>query len=136
MLFRSVYTLVLSNNNGTSFQQDEILSIPSVTQDNNLSNTTKSLKIAKDSGRVTDLRIKNTGSNYTSAIVTIESPQLPGGGNSTATVRVSGGKVYDTQIVLSGSEYTEPPAVVIAGVGTGNAGALIESFITIDSYQL
>ena len=128
-----VYTLVLSNNNGTSFQQDEILSIPSVTQDNNLSNTTKSLKIAKDSGRVTDLRIKNTGSNYTSAIVTIESPQLPGGGNSTATVRVSGGKVYDTQIVLSGSEYTEPPAVVIAGVGTGNAGALIESFITIDS---
>ena len=89
-----VYTLLLSNHNGTSFRQDENLSIPSLTEDNNLTNTTKTLKIAKDSGRVTDLRIKNTGSNYTSAIVTIESPQLPGGGHSTATVRVSGGKVY------------------------------------------
>ena len=128
-----VYTLLLSNHNGTSFRQDENLSIPSLTEDNNLTNTTKTLKIAKDSGRVTDLRIKNTGSNYTSAIVTIESPQLPGGGNSTATVRVSGGKVYNTEIVLSGSEYTEPPAVVIGGTGTGNAGAEIESFLTIDS---
>ena len=36
-------------------------------------------------------------------------------------------------MVLSGSEYTEPPAVVIAGTGTGNAGAAIESVITIDS---
>ena len=32
------------------------------------------------------------GSGYDSAILTIESPQLPGGGNSTATVRVSDGK--------------------------------------------
>ena len=128
-----VYTLLLSNHNGTSFRQDENLSIDSLTEDNNLTNTTKTLKIAKDSGRVTDLRIKNPGSNYTSAIVTIESPQLPGGGNSTATVRVSGGRVYNTEIVLSGSEYTEPPAVVIGGTGTGNAGAEIESFLTIDS---
>ena len=128
-----VYTLVLSNHNGRSFIQDENLSIPSVTETNNANNTTSTLKITKDSGRVTDLRVKNTGSDYDSAILTIESPQLPGGGNSTATVRVSGGKVYHTEIVLPGSEYTEPPAVIINGTGTGNAGAEIESFITIDS---
>ena len=128
-----VYTLVLSNHNGTSFTQDEDLSIPSLIAFNNASNTTLSLKIVKDSGRVTDLRVKNTGSGYDSAILTIESPQLPGGGNSTATVRVSDGKVYHTEIVLAGSEYTEPPAVVLRGTGTGNAGAEIESFITIDT---
>ena len=125
--------MVLSNHNGTSFTQDEDLSIPSLIAFNNASNTTLSLKIVKDSGRVTDLRVKNTGSGYDSAILTIESPQLPGGGNSTATVRVSDGKVYHTEIVLAGSEYTEPPAVVLRGTGTGNAGAEIESFITIDT---
>ena len=128
-----VYTLVLSNHNGTSFKQDEGLSVPSLTANNNASNTNLTLKIAKDSGRVTDLRIKNTGSGYDSAILTIESPQLPGGGNATATVRVSGGKVYHSELVLFGSEYTEPPAVVLRGTGTGNAGAEIESFITIDT---
>ena len=128
-----VYTLVLSNHGGTSFQQDENLSVPSLTTYNNTSNTNLTLKIVKDSGRVTDLRVKNTGSGYDSAIMTIESPQLPGGGNATATVRVSGGKVYHSEIVLSGSEYTEPPSVVIRGTGTGNAGAEIESFITIDT---
>ena len=128
-----VYTLVLSNHNGTKFQQDENLNVPSLIVYNNTSNTNLSLKIVKDSGRVTDLRVKNTGSGYDSAILTIESPQLPGGGNSTATVRVSDGKVYHTEIVLAGSEYTEPPAVVLRGTGTGNAGAEIESFITIDT---
>ena len=128
-----VYTLVLSNHTGVSFQQDEALSIPSLTLANNTNNTTNTLKIAKDSGRVTGLTVTNTGSSYDSAIVTIESPQLPGGGTSTAIVRVGGGKVYHSEIVLSGSEYTEPPAVVIAGTGTGNAGALISSSITIDS---
>ena len=128
-----VYTLLLNNHNGTDFKQDETLTVPSITTANNANNTTISLKIVKDSGRVTDLKIKNTGYDYDSAIVTIESPQLPGGGNATATVRVSGNKVYHSELVLAGSEYTEPPAVVIRGTGTGNAGAEIESFITIDS---
>ena len=128
-----VYTLVLSNHNGKLFKPDELLEVPSITESNNTNNKTSTLKITKDSGRVTDLKVKNTGSDYDSAILTIESPQLPGGGNSTATVRVSGGKVYHTEIVLPGSEYTEPPAVIISGTGTGNAGAEIESFITIDS---
>ena len=128
-----VYTLVLSNHTGVSFQQDEDLKVPSLTLANNTNNTANTLKIAKDSGRVTGLKVTNTGSSYDSAIVSIESPQLPGGGTATATVRVGGGKVYHTEVVLSGSEYTEPPAVVIAGTGTGNAGAVISSSITIDS---
>ncbi len=128
-----VYTLVLDNHNGTSFKQDEILSVPSLIATNNADNTNISLKIVKDSGRVTDLYVTNQGTGYDSAIVTIESPQLPGGGNSTATVRVSNGKVYYTEIVLSGSEYTEPPAVIIRGTGTGNSGAIIESSITLDT---
>ncbi len=128
-----VYTLILSNHNGTAFEQDENLSIPSLTTANNANNTALTLKITKDSGRVTDLKVKSTGADYDSAIVTIESPQLPGGGNATAVVRVSGGKVYHSELVLAGSEYTEPPAVVIRGTGTGNSGAEIESVITIDS---
>jgi len=128
-----VYTLILDNHNGVSFKADENLSIPSVTTNNNLNNTTTTLKIVKDSGRVTDLRVTNTGSSYESAFLTIESPQLPGGGNATSTVRVSNGKIYNAELVLSGSEYTEPPAVVINGTGTGAAGAEIESFITIDT---
>ena len=86
-----VYTLVLDNHNGVSFQQDENLTIPSLTLANNTNNTTNTHKISKDSGRVTDLIVTATGSAYDSAIVTIESPQNPGGGTATATVRVSGG---------------------------------------------
>jgi len=133
LLNDQVYTLVLDNHNGVSFQQDENLTIPSLTLANNTNNTTNTLKISKDSGRVTDLKVTATGSAYDSAIVTIESPQNPGGGTATATVRVSGGKVYHSELVLSGSEYTEPPAVIITGTGTGNAGATIESVVTIDS---
>ena len=133
LLNDQVYTLVLSNHTGVSFQQDETLTIPSLILANNTNNTTNTLKISKDSGRVTDLKVTSTGSAYDSAIVTIESPQNSGGGTATATVRVSGGKVYHSEIVLSGSEYTEPPAVVITGTGTGNSGAVIESSITIDS---
>tara|TARA_B100002019_G_scaffold90443_2_gene78157 strand:- start:2244 stop:10703 length:8460 start_codon:yes stop_codon:yes gene_type:complete len=128
-----VFTLVLDNHTGTSFKQDETLTIPSVTAANNANNTSLSLKIVKDSGRVTGLTVKDTGTSYNSAIITLESPQLPGGGGATATVRVSNGKVYHSDIVLSGSEYTEPPAVIIRGTGTGNSGAVIESSITIDT---
>ena len=128
-----IYTLVLDNHTGTFFKQDETLTVPSIVSSNNESNTSNTLKIAKDSGRVTDLTIKNTGVSYDSAIITLESPQLPGGGGATATVRVSNGKVYHSDIILSGSEYTEPPAVIIRGTGTGNSGAVIESSITIDT---
>ena len=128
-----IYTLVLDNHNGTSFIKDETLSVPSIIAANNTNNTSNTLKITKDSGRVTGLKVKNAGVSYDSAIITIESPQLPGGGGATATVRVSNGKVYHSDIILPGSEYTEPPAVIIRGTGTGNSGAEIESSITIDT---
>ena len=128
-----VYTIVLDNNNGKNFVQDELLSVTSITQANNANNTQFTLTIAKDSGRVTGLNVSNTGSGYESAIITIESPQLPGGGNATATVRVSQGLVYDAEISLAGSGYTEPPSIVLRGTGSGNAGAIIESEITIDT---
>ena len=128
-----VYTLALSNHNGTSFVQDELLSIPSVTVANNTNNTTNTVKIVKDSGSISDLRITSTGDGYDSAILTIESPQLPGGGTATGIVRVSGGKIYHSELIVFGSEYTEPPAVVIRGTGTGNAGAEIQSVINIDT---
>ena len=128
-----IYTLVLDNHTGTSFKQDETLTIPSIVSSNNANNTSLSLKIVKDSGRVTGLTVNSTGVSYDSAIITLESPQLPGGGGATATVRVSNGKVYHSDIILSGSEYTEPPAVIIRGTGTGNSGAAIESSITIDT---
>ena len=128
-----VYTVVLDNNNGKSFVQDELLDVTSITQSNNASNTQFTLTIAKNSGRVTGLNVSNTGSGYESAIITIESPQLPGGGNATATVRVSQGLVYDAEISLAGSGYTEPPSIVLRGTGSGNAGAIIESEITIDT---
>jgi len=128
-----VYTLVLNNNNGISFIQDETLSIPSLIASNNQNNTTLSLKIAKDSGSISELRITNTGSSYDTALLTIESPQLPGGGTATGTVRVSGGKVYHSELISIGSEYTEPPAVVVRGTGTGNSGAEVQSIVDINN---
>ena len=67
-----VYTIVLSNHNGKSFVQNEDLIIPSVTEANALNNTDLVLAIAKDSGKVSGMRITNTGQNYDSAILTIE----------------------------------------------------------------
>jgi hypothetical protein len=128
-----VYTLVLGNHNGKSFKQNEDLIIPSVTLANATNGTQLKLTIAKDSGRLSDIKIKNPGQNYDSAILTIESPQLPGGSVATARIEVSGGKIYNTEISLSGFGYTEPPSVVVKGVGNGAGGCEIETFIEIDS---
>ena len=128
-----VYTMVLSNHNGRSFNQNETLIIPSVTLANNTEATGSVLTIAKDSGKLSDIKIINTGDNYDSAIITIESPQLPGGSIATATVEVSNGKVYNAEITLNGFGYTEAPSVVIRGVGNGAGGCLIETSIDIDT---
>ena len=125
--------MVLSNHNGKSFVQNEDLTIPSVTLANAKDGTDLKLTIAKDSGRLSDIRIKNTGANYDSAILTIESPQLPGGSVATARIEVSDGKIYNTEISLSGFGYTEPPSVVVKGVGNGAGGCEIETFIEIDT---
>jgi hypothetical protein len=128
-----VYTLVLSNHNGVSFVQTELLEIPSLTQFNNTTAQNLTVTIAKDSGKLVDLIIKNVGQLYNSAIITIESPQLPGGSTATGTVNVSGGRIYNASLVLAGSGYTEPPSVVIRGTGSGSSGAVIESVIELNS---
>jgi len=128
-----VYTMVLSNHNGRSFNQNEQLIIPSVTLANNTEGTNSVLTIAKDSGKVSSIKITNPGQNYDNAIVTIESPQLPGGSVATTRVDVSGGKIYNAQISLNGFGYTEAPSVVIKGVGNGAGGCVMETQIEIDT---
>ena len=127
------YTVVLSNHNGKSFVQNEDLIIPSVTEANAKDATTFVLSIVKDSGKLSDIRVTNTGQNYDSAILTIESPQLPGGSTATATISVSGGKIYNTEISLAGIGYTEAPSVVVKGVGSGAGGCEIQTFLDIDT---
>ena len=128
-----VYTLVLSNHNGRSFIPNETLIVPSVTLANNTEGTNSVLTIAKDSGKVSAINIKDTGLNYDNAIITIESPQLPGGSVATARVEVSGGKVYNAEISLPGFGYTEAPSVVIRGIGNGAGGCVLETEIEIDT---
>jgi len=128
-----VYTIVLSNHNGKSFKQNESLDIPSVKLANAAGATQLKLTIAKDSGKVSNIKIKTTGQNYDSAILQIESPQLPGGSAATARIEVSDGKVYNTEISLAGFGYTEAPSVVVKGVGNGAGGCEIETFIELDT---
>ena len=52
----------------------------------------------------------------------IESPQLPGGTTATGSLNVSGGKIYNSEVSISGSGYTSAPSIVINGTGAGNAG--------------
>ena len=128
-----VYTLVLSNNNGRSFIQNEQLQIPSVTLANATNGTDLVFTIAKDSGKLSKIKIIKTGQNYDSAVLTIESPQLPGGSVATARVNVSGGRIYNVDVSIPGFGYTEAPSVVIKGVGNGAGGCEVETFIEIDA---
>ncbi|BCU94315.1 MAG: hypothetical protein CM15mV4_2800 [Caudoviricetes sp.] len=100
---------------------------------NNTNNTTVSLTIAKDSGKLVDLKVLATGTNYDTASMVIESPQLPGGTTATGSLGVSGGKIYNSEVSISGSGYTSAPSIVINGTGSGNAGASIQSVVDMDS---
>lgn len=128
-----VYTFILSNHNGVSFIQKEDLIIPAVTEYNSTKNKSASIVIAKDSGRVVDLKIREVGEKYNGASITIESPQLPGGSTATADIKVSNGSVYNVELVLSGKGYTEAPSIIIKGIGTGATGAVVDSVIEIDT---
>lgn len=128
-----VYTLVLDNHNGRAFVQNEELSIPSLTSYNAAQNTNLKVTIAKDSGRITSLKVMNEGSGYESATLTVESPQLIGGINAVATCSVSGGNIYDADISVQGSGYTEAPAVIIKGTGISASDASIQAILTIDT---
>lgn len=126
-----VYTIILENNNGISFVQNEELTVASIVTFNNANNTELSMRIAKDSGVVSAMKIVNAGANYDTATITVESPSLPGGSNATGTVQVSDGLIYNANLTLAGRGYTEPPSVVIRGTGLGNAGAIIDTEIEI-----
>jgi len=128
-----VYIAVLSNNNGKVFKPNEVLNISSVTSFNISNNQNLKVTIAKDSGRITGLKITSAGQNYSNAFVTIESPQLIGGITSTANVKISDGKVYYAEVSIPGSGYTDPPSVIIKGAGNGNSGAEIQALLTIDT---
>jgi hypothetical protein len=128
-----VYTLILSNHNGVSFVEDEKLDIASVIKYNAVNNTELTVTIAKNSGRISNLRITNTGSNYESLSLTIQSPSLPGGSTAEATAYVSNGELYEVKLNLSGSGYTSIPSIVIEGSGAGNGGAAISAILTIDN---
>ena len=127
------YTLVLENHNGISFVQDEDLIVPSVSLFNNTNNRTAVLTIAKDSGKVVDLKISSIGENIDNASITIENPQLPGGSAASADIQVSNGSVFNVELVLNGRGYTEAPSVVIKSTGQSVVNAVVNSVIEIDT---
>jgi hypothetical protein len=128
-----VYTLILNNHNGKSFLPNEELNIPSVVAYNSANATALAVTIARDSGRVVGLKINNTGIGYETASLTVESPQLIGGVNATATCKVFGGNIYDTNLIVGGSGYTDPPSVIISSTGVQASGADIEAILEIDT---
>jgi hypothetical protein len=128
-----VYTFVLSNHNGKSFVQDELLSSSSIVSFNATNNTNVQLKIAKDSGKVVSFEVEQSGSNYEGAIITIESPQLPGESIAIASPSIFGGIIYNVDVATQGSGYTSPPSVVVRGIGNGAGGASVKSIIEIDT---
>jgi len=128
-----VYTMVLENHNGRAFRPNETLVIPSVVLANNTEGKSGVVTIAKDSGKVSEIKITNPGLNYDDAIITVESPQLPGGSVATAGAQVSGGKIYNINLSINGFGYTEAPSVVIKGIGNGAGGCEVETVIEFDT---
>jgi len=132
-----VYTIVLSNHNGKSFignnNTGEELKFDSLTKYNAAQNTNLRITIARNSGRIVELKVNNLGSGYDSATIQVESPQLPGGVQARATCSVSNGNIFNTDILVAGSGYTDPPSIIINGQGTSASAASIQSFIEIDT---
>ena len=131
-----VYTLVISNYtsiDGSPFQPNEGLSIPSLQTYNTLNNTNLSVTIAKDSGRIVDLNISDYGEGYDSATLIIQSPQLPGGSVATANISISNGEVYNTSILLEGSGYTDAPSIILRPNGSISREAVINPVLEIDT---
>ena len=128
-----VYTLVLSNNNGVSFTPSETINLPSIILANATNNTNISVTIAKDSGRVIDLKVIGAGTGYDTASMTIESPQLPGGTTATGSLGISGGKLFNSEVSISGSGYTSAPSIVISGTGTSNSGGAVQAIVSTDT---
>ena len=131
-----VYTLVLSNYTsltGVSFQQSEQLVIRSLLTLNALDNTQLSVNICKDSGKIARLEVTDFGEGYNSATIIIQSPQLPGGSSALANVNISAGEVFEANIILSGSGYTDVPSVILRPNGSISREAVIIPILEIDT---
>jgi hypothetical protein len=131
-----VYTIVLSNIvslDATAFQQNEILNIPSVNLTNALNNSQLKVTICKDSGKITALKVVDYGAGYDSATLIIQSPQLPGSSNALGNIFISGGEIFESEILLEGSGYTDLPSVNIRPNGNITREAKIIPILTIDT---
>lgn len=131
-----VYTVVLSNYispSGNSFQQNENLVIPSLITFNALNNTQLSVTIAKNSGRIVGMNIKDYGEGYDSATLIIQSPQLPGGSTALANTFISVGEVFESTMLLEGSGYTDIPSVILRPNGSISREAVLEPILEIDT---
>lgn len=131
-----VYTVVLSNYTsltGNSFKTSERLNIPSLTIVNALNNTQLTVNICKDSGKIVRLDVIDYGEGYDSATLIIQSPQLPGGSNALGNVSISNGEVFEANILLSGSGYTDTPSVILRPNGSISREAVIVPILEIDT---
>jgi len=131
-----VYKLVISNyisQNGQEFLQNENLIIPSVVKRNALDNSNLTVTIAKDSGRISGIKIVDFGDGYESATLIIQSPQLPGGSSAIGNVLISNGEVYEANILLGGSGYTDTPSIILRPNGSISREAVLEPILQIDT---
>lgn len=131
-----VYKLVLSNyisQGGQEFLQNENLIIPSVVERNALDNSNITVTIAKDSGRIKGIKVTDFGDGYENATLIIQSPQLPGGSSAIGNVLISNGEVYEANILLGGSGYTDIPSVILRPNGSISREAVLEPILEIDT---
>lgn len=128
-----VYTFVISNHNGKEYLQNETLTSGAIRTFNARNNTNIQVRIAKDFGRITKFEVTNVGSNYEGAILNVESPQLPGESQAAAVPFISNGILYDVGLSLNGSGYTDPPSVIVKGIGDGASGAIVKAILEIDT---
>lgn len=82
-------------------------------------NTTGQLNsVATLTGRVANIAVNTAGSAYTTASVTIGSPDVSGGIQATATAIITSGAIASVVITNPGSGYSSAPQVSITGDGT------------------
>lgn len=131
-----VYTLVLSNYispSGNPYKAGENLVIQTLIDYNNKNNATLSVSICKNSGRISKLLVTDYGEGYDSATLIIQSPQLPGGSSALGNVSISKGEVFESNIILTGSGYTDTPAIILRPNGSISREAVIIPVLEIDT---
>ena len=114
----TVYNMVLSNNLHEFLPGETI--VPQINPEN-----VNEFKIALDEVTVTRIDVKTLGRDYRTASVVVSPPELPGGVNAEASIRVAPmddldgheGQVYDIIVDSSGSGYTKKPSIQILGNG-------------------